>query len=150
MTSNIASPTTPSPTISRYDRVKAAISLYSEGVHAAKSRSFTEFWKDLIFVVIVPIVASIIAFFVAQAAALFTTLGLGVVNAVEKTTRGNTMLLKYFSESENLDLSVLILNREITLCDPSDNACLDKITALLKQYMDKLYVWNGKPESDAQ
>lgn len=122
----------------RYNRIDNAIDLYASMIDRAIARSQRAFFLDLSLIIILPVVATVIAGFFSNIAGLFTTLGVGTVNAGDKLVRGKTILLKYWSERAKLENSVNILRLRLRLCDATDDESLNNIEQLLRGYIKSL------------
>jgi hypothetical protein len=123
-----------------YDRVLKAIAHYSQLVEETVKDLRNPCMLDIVFIVVVPIVGSIIAYFFASTAGLLAVLGLGGINAAEKFSRGQTILKSYFSGRSKLRKSVRTLELTIKLCDPydPDPTCVQKVENQLKEYISAL------------
>jgi hypothetical protein len=122
----------------RYDRVKRAIALYSQVIEETLKELRNAYIIDILFIVVVPIGISIIAYFFASISGLLAVLGLGGINAAEKFGRGQTILKSYLGDRSRLKKSSRTLELEIELCDPSDDVSLQNIENKLKEYLSSL------------
>ena len=119
----------------RYDRVRQAIARYSQVIEETLEELRNAYIIDILFVVVVPVGISIIAYLFASISGLLAVLGLGSINAAEKFGRGQTILKSYLGDRSKLKKSARTLEIEIELCDPSDDASLQNIENKLKEYL---------------
>ncbi len=122
----------------RYDRVRRAIALYSQVIKETLKELRNAYIMDIIFIVVVPVGISIIAYLFASISGLLVVLGLGSINAAEKFGRGQTILKSYLGDRSRLKKSARTLELEIELCDPSDDVSLQNIENKLKEYLSSL------------
>jgi hypothetical protein len=112
----------------QYTRVQNAIGRYKEFIDNKALKDLRNIWiLDTIFIAVVPVVIGIIAYFITSVSGLLTALSVGGVNAIEKVTRGQTILKTYSSDRRKLEGSVTTLQISLELCDPSDVACLQDV-----------------------
>ena len=123
---------------SQYERVRRGIARYALVVEETIKDLGNPCKLDIVFIVVVPIVGSVIAYFFPSTSGLLAVLGLGSINAAEKFGRGQTILKSYFGDCSRLRKSVRTLELEIELCDPSDNACVQNVENKLKEYSSAL------------
>lgn len=119
------------------DRVEKAIDLYEVAVDKACKNLRKKCAVDFVFIVVIPIILTIVAFVFSNVAG-FTTLGLGSINATERLGRGHTALKVYWGESSKLEKSVSRLQIQLELCEPSDTVCVKKVKKLLEGYLTNL------------
>jgi len=119
----------------RYDRVRRAIARYALLIEETLKDLRTACILDVVFIVVVPVVISVIAYFFASISGLLAALGLGTINAAEKFGRGQTILKSYLGDCSKLRKSVRTLELKLELCDPSDDACLQDVENELKEYI---------------
>ncbi len=121
-----------------YKSLEQAISLYKSWVDEALRDLCRPFLLDLLFIVIIPVVLTIVALRLSNVVGFLTTLGVGGVSAGERLRRGETMLKSYWGDCSRLKKSKKRLDVELLLCAPSDTAHLQEIESLLREYIDAL------------
>lgn len=121
-----------------YKSLEQAISCYKSSVDQALRDLRHPFVLDLLFIVIIPVVLTIVALRFSNVVGFLTTLGVGGISAGERLRRGEIVLKSYWGDCSRLRKSVERLELELQLCTPSDTARLQEIESLLRAYMDAL------------
>jgi hypothetical protein len=96
-----------------------------------------DFIMSVILTVIVPIGIAVIAGFVAGFAAILTTIGVGVINAGEKITRGKDILLKYGKDRSVFERITSKIRGKLIMAE-GDMTKLAEVEDLLRKSVDAM------------
>lgn len=126
----------------QYTSLLNAIGIYKSAVTESINNLKRILFLDLSFIVGVPIILSIIAYFFAGVAGFLTTLGLGGINAGERLARGHTIIKTYWGDCAKLRNTIQTLEVKLELCNQKpvnlQPNCFQDIENLLIEYLNKL------------
>jgi hypothetical protein len=120
------------------DQLNNGINEYEKAVEDTIKSLMPNFIIDILFLIVIPIVISMIALIATSIGGMLATLGLGVINISERLGRTQTVLKTYWSDRSTLKRTVQTLKLKIALCDKNDPACLEQVKNLLLEYINKL------------
>lgn len=126
----------------QYTSLLEAINTYQSSVKEVVDNLKRVLALDLSFIVGIPIILSVVAYFFAGVAGFLTTLGLGGINAGERLTRGHTIIKTYWGDCAKLRKTILTLQIRLQLCKQKRGKlqpkCFQDVEDLLIAYLKEL------------
>jgi hypothetical protein len=121
-------------------RLSEAVDIYDKNVEKQIASLTSKFFIEVFFTIIVPVLATGIAYFFSNSAVALAPLAVGAANVVDKLTVSKTIIATYFQDKSTLETRINSLRGNLKLSelehDPVEQKkILDDIQRKLKEWM---------------